>query len=142
MKTTKSINLFFDKFSFRVSYTSVKELILNELKRLSKETGYGIDKLKIEFKDNLKDDTIAYFSHIGDKPIGFCFYINKFNNTSANKIIDTCRHEFAHYVVCMKNTGHHPENSHGTDWKRACNVLEAKPSPFMSNDRTKHLKTK
>lgn len=99
----KGINLFFDKFSFSVSYSMLEEFITNELKRLSEETGYGIENLKIEFRDNNDDSTVAYFHHRGDHPVGFCFHLNKFNDTSPNKIIDVCRHEFAHFVVCMQN---------------------------------------
>lgn len=139
MSTTKHINLYFDGFSFPVSYSAVKKLILNELNKLSKETGYSIDNLKIEFKDDNRDNRVAYFSRLGDVPLGFCFFINKFNNTSPNKIIDTCRHEFSHYVVCVENPGNIPEDAHGTQWKRVCGILDAKPSPIMDNNFTKHI---
>ena len=139
MSSANSIHLFFDKFSFTVSYSALKKFILDELNRLSKETGYSIKNLKIEFKDNNKNNTIAYFSHAGDVPIGFCFHLNKFDNASPNKIIDTCRHEFAHFVVCMQNSGHQPTNGHGTKWIKACNDLGAIPSAHMHNTFTRHL---
>lgn len=139
-RTEHIIHLHFDKFVFTVSYNTVEKFICNELNRLSIETGYRIDNLKIEFKKNFKDNTIAFFSHSGDKPIGFCFYTNKLDNMSPNKIIDTCRHEFAHYIVCMQNPKHQPKCIHGKKWQEVCYELGAKPSPYMKSLLTKHIK--
>lgn len=139
MNDQKKVALFFDDFQFPVSYGDLKDFITDELNRLSKETGYRMDHLKLEFKENFKDDVVAYFQRAGDQPIGFCFFLNKFQNTSPNKIADTCRHEFSHFVVCMKNAGHQPADAHGTQWKKVCGTLGAKPSPVMNHLPTRHI---
>lgn len=135
----KNIHLCFDKYIFLVSYQILEKFILDELNKLSKATGYSIKNLAIEFKDNSKNSTLAYFSREGDKPIGFCFYLGKFDYMSPNKIIDICRHEFAHFMVCMQNSGNHPKEPHGTKWKNICYSLGAIPSAHMNNVFTKHL---
>ena len=137
MKNNAKVKLMFDKYYLYVSYDSLKQLIINELNRLAKETGYGIEHLKIEFKENHKDNVIAFFHSRGDKAEGFCFHLNKFNDTTANKVIDTCRHEFAHYVVFMSNKNR--VAPHGKEWKSVCKKLGANPSPKMDASRTKHI---
>ena len=140
MNPEKTILLHFDKFTFPVTYSELKTFICAELNRLSKVTGYSIKNLKLEFKEDTKQNVVAYFSYSGDCPIGFCFFLKKLNNTSPNEIIDVCRHEFAHFVVCMQNAGHQPKDAHGTKWKKVCGDLGARPSTHIYNTLTRHLK--
>ncbi len=136
----KKIHLYFDKFLFPVDYETVRQFITDELNRLAKETGCSLAGLKIEFKDNGTDDAVAYFSHRGDTPIGFCFHLNMLDRSSPNKIIDTVRHEFAHYVVCVHYKGRQPSQAHGKEWMAICDRLGALPLPYMVTDKTKHIK--
>ncbi len=139
MDNEKTIQLYFDKYIFPVTYDWMKTFIRDEMERLANETGYSIDKLYLQFKDNPASKAVAYFERCGDEPLGFCFFLNHFDKSSTNEIIDTCRHEFAHYIVCMQNAGHHPENAHGTKWKDVCGDVGCRPLPSMSGERTKHF---
>ena len=136
----KHIKEYFDKYLFPVPYDKLEEYILLVMKKLGKEQGYDFNDLKIEFKENDNGETIAYFLHAGDKPIGFCFYLNKFDHTSPNKIKDTCGHEFGNFVVCLENPGNQPENAHGTKWMDVCKRNGVVPSAHMHNGLTKHIK--
>ena len=140
MEPNRYVNLYFDRFLFQVDYKSLKKFVRKEFERLAKITGYSIRNLKIEFRTNTKDDTIAYFSYRGNKPEGFCVYLNKLENTSANKIVDVCRHEFAHYVAFVQNNCKPLADPHNDVWKKVCRQLEAYPSPYLQNALTKHFK--
>ena len=140
MDTEKYINLYFDRFLFQVDYKTLKKFVRNEFERLAKITGYSISGLKIEFRTNTKDDTVACFSYRGSKPEGFCVYLNKLEKTSANKIVDVCRHEFAHYVAFVQNGCKPLSDPHNEAWKKVCNQLEAYPSPYLQMALTKHFK--
>lgn len=139
MSENNFINLKFDRYSLPVEYSIVEKFILKELHRLSKETGYSIKNLTVEFKINKRRDTVAYFTHTDHSPIGFCFYINMLDNVSANKIIDVCRHEFAHYITFMQNRGKVLSDVHGSAWKKVCKNIGAFPSALMHNNPTKHF---
>lgn len=138
MISSESVQLNFDRFTFNVSYADLKKFIINELERLSKITGYPL--IPVKFRTNNKDDTVACFTYAGNMPVDFTFNLNKLDNTSANKIIDVCRHEFSHYVAYMRNKCQPLSNPHGAEWKRVCAELEAAPSPFLNNALTKHFK--
>jgi len=128
------INIRYGDVFMKTDEEVVKKLILDELNRLAKTTGYPIDKLKIEFKHDEKSHAVAYFSY-SDKPIGFCFDIRKHDRYSINKVIDTVNHEFAHYMAFMKygsNVGHGPK------WQAICRQLGANPSPYLDHTVTKH----
>lgn len=131
------IKLHFDRFSFSVSAEAVKRLVLKEMDRLSKETGISIDHIPIEFYDNEKGVTIAYFQHCGTKPLKFAFHLNKFNGASANGIIDTVRHEFAHFVALVRKGD--AIKPHGPEWKAICAELGAAPSPYADRSVTQHF---
>ncbi len=133
------INIRFDEYIIPMSVDAVKSFIINELKRLSVETGYPIDSLQIKFYRDKNSKTIAYFSYYPDEPIGFFFNLSKCEGRSANQIIDTCRHEFSHYVVYMKKL-QDPKTGHGTAWKDICKVLGANPQPYADDRKTKHFK--
>lgn len=133
-----SLNIIFDKYTVSVSVEAVKKLIMKELRRLSKETGYSLNSLKIEFYFKENDGTLAYFSYLPDMAEGFFFNLAQFDGRSANQIIDVVRHEFAHYVVFMRKIGN-PKNAHGTAWKRVCTELGAKPNTYATNSKTKHF---
>lgn len=139
MKNNEMIQLKFDKYVFPVPREVIKQFILDELHRLSKKTGESIECLKIEFDDNHSNNTIAYFSHIRNKPMGFCFHLNMFNLTTPNKIIDTVRHEFAHFLVCVRNITDEEIKAHGKEWKAVCKELDANASPHLNNDFTNHI---
>ena len=92
MFNDKTLVLHFDRFTFKVTYDDLKKFILKEMNRLARETGYSIKNLSIVFKENDYNSLVACFIHKGSVPIGFKFYLNKFADTTANEIIDTCRH--------------------------------------------------
>lgn len=132
------INIRFDKYTMALSVDAVKKFIMDELKRLSNTTGYPIDSLKIEFYFKENENTLAYFSHYPDVPVGFFFNLANCEGRSANQIIDVCRHEFSHYAVFMRKIGN-PKDAHGTAWKGVCKELGARPEAYASNEKTKHF---
>lgn len=136
MKNKRTVR--FDKYNWSFSTDAVKKRILDELKRLSETTGYPIDSLKIEFYYDENENTLAYFSHYSDAPVGFFFNLAICNGRSANQIIDVCRHEFSHYAVFMRKIGN-PKDAHGTAWKGVCRELGARPEAYASNEKTQHF---
>ena len=137
----KHMVLYFDKFQFPTTYDYVIRFILDEMKRLALETGYGIDNLPINFRESTKgDSTIACFMHSQNDPISFTFYLDKFDKMSPNKILDTCRHEFAHYMTFMKHRGHLPKNPHGAEWAKECKRVGAAPKAYKNRVLTEHFR--
>lgn len=139
MNEEKKIRLRFDRLTYMVSYKAIKGLIINELNRLSAETNYSIKNIPIYFKEKNRGNAVAYFRHQGNKPISFTFCLDTFENASANEIIDTCRHEFAHFMVCLENVGNLPKNAHGTKWAAACRRVGARPDTHIHKELTRHF---
>lgn len=139
MNENKRIRLHFDRFTYMVSYRAIKELITNELHRLAAETNYSIDGIPICFKEKSNGNAAAYFKHQGSDPVSFTFCLDTFDDISANEIIDICRHEFAHYVVCAENADNLPKNAHGAKWVATCKRLGARPDTHVHKELTMHF---
>lgn len=131
-------NIPLEHSSYPVRLSTIQRFILGEIRRLSGVTGYPGDRLPVHFLPVQKKKggkTIAEF--VAKKrggvyvPAGFNFYLDEITKCSANQIIDTTRHEFAHYVRLMKY-GHCTENNgHDALWKDICRHLSCKPERYF-----------
>lgn len=132
------VNIPLEHSSYPVRISTIQRFILNEIKRLSDATGYPGDQLPVRFltsKETNGGKTIAEF--VSERrggvyvPTGFNFYLDEITKHSANQIIDTTRHEFAHYVRLMQY-GHCSENNgHDALWKDICKHLSCKPERYF-----------
>lgn len=139
MNDNTRISLRFDRFVYTVSYGTVKELILKELNRLSAETKYPIKGIPVYFKEKSTGNAVAYFRRSGNKPVSFTFCLDTFDGVSANEIYDTCRHEFAHFMVCMDAKPNQKIIPHGEKWAAACRRVGARVDTHIHNELTQHF---
>lgn len=140
MKNQKQLTLYFDCIPIGITQSGLEKFVTDEMARLSTTTGYPITNLSLEFSNEAKDRTIAcfkYYDILPRKSVGFCFFIPNIDGLSANKIVDTCRHEFAHFIVCEQ--GIVEKDAHGPRWQEVCRTLNAIPSAYKDISLTKHF---
>lgn len=140
VKNKQQLIVYFDRIPIGITQSGLEKFITDEMNRLSTTTGYSITNLSLEFSDEAMEKTIACFQYDDNLPrksIGFCFFLQNLDGLSANKIVDTCRHEFAHYIVCEQ--GIVEEDDHGPYWQKVCKRLNAIPSACKDISLTKHF---
>lgn len=104
-----------------------RERIRQEIRQLDHRTGLNGTRLAIDFSEDEK--TIGSFTHTaGNIPLHFTFSTRFFERPSFSdaEVIDVIRHEFAHYMKCVR----HPdveEDSHGPLWQQCCREIGAVP---------------
>lgn len=128
---TNTFHLGFDKYKIPVEKETVKNIIFNEIAELSRKTGLSGDRLPVEFLD-FENETIAFFSYTRNGTehtnLKFNFSLLKMDGFSSRQILDTVRHEFAHYARLVWYG--HSEDCHDKIWKKICTDLGGTPQEY------------
>lgn len=105
--------------------------IREEIARLDRQTGLKGAALTIRFNNSRR--TLGTFRSKNGEPVCFSFsqaYL-ECDDYPDSEQLDTIRHEYAHYMVCVRYPGLH-EPSHGKHWKKCCQEIGAQPSPYCN----------
>ena len=111
-----------------------EDIIRYIIKNIDKKTGLNGAELSIELVNNN-----SYYGRYSGENRKFLFNVKLFNNpsTKESEVIDTIRHEYAHFYTHVCNLKHYigfarNEIHHGRDWKWACRMVGARPRAYCT----------
>lgn len=117
-----------------------KERIREELRKLDRKTGLSGSELPIILNRNSR--YLGTFTHSPEgEPLYFTFSTKFCENDEfpEAQMINTIRHEYAHYMVCVRYPGL-TERSHGRHWKLCCMEVGAAPLSSCDTRRDREIR--
>lgn len=111
-----------------------EDAIRQEMRRLDERTHLAGAEVPIRFYK--KGKALGKFSWSSSGKIGFSFNQEHFSNPDMvpEVLLDTVRHEYAHYMDYM-NRG---MSSHDKEWKKCCKIVGAIPDRYYNETQARY----
>lgn len=141
MNGNEMMSICFDKFKIPIHTDTVKRLIREEIAQLSRKTGLPGDRRPIIFVEDQTPE-LACFVYDGSgrgRPLYFQFSLPWMSKLSAHQIVDTVRHEFAHYVRLVRHGITREKGGHDKKWMEICVELGCAPDRYHHEHLTRIL---